>query len=191
MATNKLIWLVRLRLQNVFERCILSPTLQVSVYKEESRPSWPSAGILTVLLYAGIQGQQRSWFFLLLSFAYVFQPTYKIDHLRFEWKLQLYISTTVQGSWLRSIADFLLLSFSYHIHYMMNNALLGNHQLLLLNTDVVLTSILPNSVSTRAGKSKSLICWKRLKGGKRRKRRKRQKRRIWFTIRLLAKKVTH
>ena len=35
---------------------------------------------------------------------------------------------------------------------------------------------------TRAGKSKSLIRWKRLKGGKRRKRR------IWFTIRLLAKK---
>ena len=37
-------------------------------------------------------------------------------------------------------------------------------------------------VSSRAGKSKSLIRWKRLIGGKRRKRR------IWFTIRLLAKK---
>ena len=40
-------------------------------------------------------------------------------------------------------------------------------------------------INTRAGKSKSLICWKRLKGGKRRKRR------IWFTNRLLAKKVPH
>ena len=37
-------------------------------------------------------------------------------------------------------------------------------------------------IQIRAGKSKSLIRWKRLRGGKRRKRR------IWFTIRLLANK---
>ena len=35
---------------------------------------------------------------------------------------------------------------------------------------------------TRAGKSKSLICWKRLKGGKGQ---------IWYAVILLAKKVPH
>ena len=47
-------------------------------------------------------------------------------------------------------------------------------------------------VGIRARKSKSLIRWKRLKGGKRREKAgkggKRRKRRILFTIRLLAKK---
>ena len=120
-GNQKLMWLVRLRLrlQNVFEGCILSPTLQVSVYKEESRPSWPSAGILTVLLYAGIQGQQRSWFFfsspLRMSFSW---PTkFTTSDLLEITTLYINHSPGETAGKKRSIADFLVLSFLYHIHY--------------------------------------------------------------------------